>query len=384
MARRPKGCRIILAAIPVFLGPVASEGHSEGSADAGSSSSDHWLLADDGLSCDVACARLGKRCSEDHWPRSPEELRHLASGIGHPCEDVQSGDVGYDPSMDGAYCGWRSNMGAPDAGPEKTRCSSSPPWSTRRFCYCHGVLQTTTMPFHCLNGLSHDNGGNWSNHKRQWCCQHQGLGCTTTSAPFDCLAGLSNWQRGWSGQKKDWCCRHQNRGCTTTTRLVTTPTTRAIFDCGTGYANWMMGWSDSKKDWCCRFENIGCTTVTSTTSLPYECDVVGTDWSDVKRDWCCNYQGKGCLVKVSPSREAQTVEEEAYDCQLHYSTWQSARTGWSEKKKEWCCANRGLGCPFNCVAGYSNWRTGWSYPKKDWCCQHHRLGCDQGEVPQMV
>eukprot|EP00408_Alexandrium_pacificum_P061281 CAMPEP_0171167174 /NCGR_PEP_ID=MMETSP0790-20130122/7069_1 /TAXON_ID=2925 /ORGANISM="Alexandrium catenella, Strain OF101" /LENGTH=369 /DNA_ID=CAMNT_0011631995 /DNA_START=1 /DNA_END=1111 /DNA_ORIENTATION=+ len=331
-------------AFAVLLGSGASEGDNEVSTTAGSPDSGHWLLASDGQACDVACARQGKLCSEDHWPETPAELSDIASAIGHPCEDIQSGDVGYDPSMDGAYCGWRSNMGVPEEGHE-TRCRAMPPWSTQRFCYCHGVLETTTMPFFdCIDGLGHDNGGSWSDHKRQWCCQHQGLGCTTTSAPFDCLAGLSNWQRGWSEPKKDWCCRNQNRGCVTTTIEFTKSTTRAMFDCGTGYANWMHGWSDSKKDWCCRFENVGCTTITTTTTLPYDCDVVSQDWSKDQRDWCCNWLGKGCLVQVAHLRKAQ-VAEAAYDCQTGYSTWRSAQLGWPKRKKDGAAPTGASGAP---------------------------------------
>uniref|UniRef100_A0A7S4S2B5 Uncharacterized protein n=1 Tax=Alexandrium monilatum TaxID=311494 RepID=A0A7S4S2B5_9DINO len=374
MARRPRSWRSV-AALAALLGYSAGEGDSKASAvaaaeAAGSTTAGaagHWHLGDDGQACDTACARLGKLCSEAHWPDSSDALRDIASDLGHGCEAVQSGDVGYDPSIDGTYCGWRGNVGVPGEGPDK-RCSISPPWSTRRFCYCDGVLQTTTLPFDCLENLGDDQGVLWSDDKRQWCCQFQGLGCTTTPAPFDCLAGYAKWKRGWSKRKKEWCCHDQNRGCETTTATLTTTTTDAPFDCGTGYLLWEHGWSDSKKDWCCRFRHVGCTTVTTTTALRFDCSAKADTWDGEKRDWCCKFEDKGCPITDAPRAKAP------FNCAAGYPNWQLS---WSDAKKEWCCDKKGLGCPFNCVAGYSNWRTGWSYAKKAWCCQHQQLGCDQ-------
>lgn len=34
--------------------------------------------------------------------------------------------------------------------------------------------------------------------------------------PHNCTAGLASWEQAWSSAKKEWCCEHETRGCSTT------------------------------------------------------------------------------------------------------------------------------------------------------------------------
>ena len=74
---------------------------------------------------------------------------------------------------------------------------------------------------------------------------------------YNCHSGYSNWYFGWSVHKKDWCCNHAGLGCPGTWRgsyhfnahMVhgVGHAHGRIYDCGAGFSNWMQGWSDSKK-----------------------------------------------------------------------------------------------------------------------------------------
>merc|ERR1712224_998426 len=39
-----------------------------------------------------------------------------------------------------------------------------------------------------------------------------GLGCDPGSG-FDCQEGLERWRTGWSDEKRRWCCEDQGVGC---------------------------------------------------------------------------------------------------------------------------------------------------------------------------
>jgi hypothetical protein len=53
---------------------------------------------------------------------------------------------------------------------------------------------------------------------------------TREPAPFDCQEGLDRWQDSWFPAKQNWCCEHQKLGCwtTSTTFISTTATTNTF------------------------------------------------------------------------------------------------------------------------------------------------------------
>lgn len=77
----------------------------------------------------------------------------------------------------------------------------------------------------------------WTILQRVYCCKEKEVACpeppggskkaheanssastpkqnsTTTEFEFNCVAAFSNWQKAWSDDKKKWCCENQGLGC---------------------------------------------------------------------------------------------------------------------------------------------------------------------------
>eukprot|EP00419_Tripos_fusus_P034803 CAMPEP_0172786180 /NCGR_PEP_ID=MMETSP1074-20121228/205815_1 /TAXON_ID=2916 /ORGANISM="Ceratium fusus, Strain PA161109" /LENGTH=851 /DNA_ID=CAMNT_0013623193 /DNA_START=52 /DNA_END=2607 /DNA_ORIENTATION=- len=109
----------------------------------------------------------------------------------------------------------------------------------------------------------------WNDAKRSWCCEHTQVACTTTTTtavsqafeaprelwlqvgrPHNCTAGLFHWRMTWSREKKEWCCEHERLGCPWTT----TSGSPQEFDC----QDLQVPWTESKEDWCCLHKRIRC------------------------------------------------------------------------------------------------------------------------------
>jgi len=111
-------------------------------------------------------------------------------------------------------------------------------------------------PFNCAV----DQYFQWTEAKKQWCCQHHHKCGQATEAPrpadpYNCADGFNNWQAGWSQPKKEWCCRVHGKGCGGGCE----PGTSSLpYDCAAGFANWVAGWSIPKKAWCCAHAGKGC------------------------------------------------------------------------------------------------------------------------------
>lgn len=67
-------------------------------------------------------------------------------------------------------------------------------------------------------------------------------------AGYDCKAEYYHWEEGWSEAKKVWCCQHEGLGCPD----------EVPYDCHDEPSDWQMVWTYKKKDWCCREEGLGC------------------------------------------------------------------------------------------------------------------------------
>merc|ERR1719401_876048 len=57
----------------------------------------------------------------------------------------------------------------------------------------------------------------WTLEQAEWCCLHEGVGCTTSSTTtrplYNCALNSNGGVRLWSYGKRDYCCRHHDRGC---------------------------------------------------------------------------------------------------------------------------------------------------------------------------
>jgi len=137
--------------------------------------------------------------------------------------------------------------------------------------YTSTSYTTTLEPLH--NCSKH-----WHPHSAEaaWCCLHIGTWCpqTTTGIPWDCWAGYSNWERGWSEHKKEWCCEHQRVACPPdaptpdpdSTTLPLPPNGVEEYNCAGGDDNAYVGWSVNMRAWCCEYKGNGCpSTITTTT-----------------------------------------------------------------------------------------------------------------------
>lgn len=68
--------------------------------------------------------------------------------------------------------------------------------------------------------------------------------------PHDCADGLLHWRVTWSREKKEWCCEHERLGCPWTT----TTGSPQDFDC----QNFEVPWTETKQHWCCLHKSIRC------------------------------------------------------------------------------------------------------------------------------
>ena len=166
----------------------------------------------------------------------------------------------------------------------------------KAFCCAQGVGCSASGQYNCDDGMS---GGEWTLEKKDWCCKHEGLGCTTTSLTFpDCtLPGggdSSNWTRhihSWccnktagspqdrSVEKRSMCCQHDPRGCIAV-RTSTTTSSTTMFECtSTGLQS--TAWSTPKALWCCRFKGQGCPTTATTTATTVARTTYGSPPMDI-------------------------------------------------------------------------------------------------------
>jgi len=293
--------------------------------------------------------------------------------------------------------------------------------------------------------------------------------------PFDCDDGWADEGAEWQEDKKGWCCEHYGRGCPTTTTITTTRTTPpplptttpttttpapttwvlvpvpAKFDCSDGFESWMTSWTVQKQLWCCTHAQKGCIEP-PTASEPYVCNA-GLQWMNLwaaeKREWCCTHKQIGCPgapvtalsvgdATASASRSAEmslrgganaAAATLNYDCNAELDHW---RTAWGTPKQEWCCANFQRGCPdgggaapaeaaasrmaapgctttppppvtqpaplpppvtqpspgcsttpvddIDCDDGFATWEVSWSQAKKEFCCRSKGMGCQNPVV----
>jgi len=254
----------------------------------------NWLLGGSGKSCTEACQdHAGSSCSEDHWPNSADDFKAVAQQANFMCKDIQTGIVRYDPSASGVFCGWQ---GESINGP---RCWHHPPVSTRRFCFCYGVVKEQLpqpIPFSVI----------------------------PVPPRYDCMIGITDWLTQWSLGKQSWCCEHEQRGCTTTTTTTTsTITILRLYDCNVG--NQPSAWLPQKRAWCCQYEQRGCPTTSSELYNCFADQAHKASWSYGKKQWCCQTKNFEC----------------PFDCDVGFSDWKMM---WAEGKSEWCCQHRGRGC----------------------------------------
>jgi len=66
----------------------------------------------------------------------------------------------------------------------------------------------------------------------------------------NCTAGLLHWRVTWSREKKEWCCEHERLGCPWTT----TSGSPQEFDC----QGFQVPWTETKQHWCCLHKSIRC------------------------------------------------------------------------------------------------------------------------------
>lgn len=172
----------------------------------------------------------------------------------------------------------------------------------------------------------------WPEEKRQWCCEHEQIGCDdvadsqepdkpASAQLYDCHAGTKTLHQSWSKAKKDWCCQQMVIGCEEDTK----PTGGAIeadlygsgdssmgdYDCTVEANSWRTSWSDGQKKACCKKIGIGCESdgsqpnddygqeaqadsgsePTEGTSGFFDCSKgLPEQWSDSKMQVCGIYQ----------------------------------------------------------------------------------------------
>lgn len=277
----------------------------------------------------------------------------------------------------------------------------------------------------------------WSERHREWCCEHEARGCTTTTTfeLYNCEAGYHNWLEGWSHSKKEWCCKTQDRGCApyhctgTLQEKDSWSMSKALwcckhwgkrcpdgeeqagipeFDCSAGYNAWYRGWSRQKKNYCCEHASRGCTT----NETHYSCEYVHKEeilqWSPQKRNFCCTLEHVGCgptrTVTTSTTLFGWTTTNtftttsttSTRACNAHWQKTCMLGTPPSDTStRMWCCEKCNRHCHttrtltttthlttalYDCFTGYENWQLYWSPGKQSWCCKEVMRGCPDPRV----
>lgn len=152
---------------------------------------------------------------------------------------------------------------------------------------CPGYNSSTIAPpsFDCAG----HSWASWSAEKAQFCCEHDGIAC---SSHYDC----NKLTPPWSEHKKTWCCREKHKGCP--------------FDCQAGLSTSQVGWTLQKKAWCCGHEMLGCPEKENSADVSgstdqgdqvdeYDCERADMaeelSWTVVHYEWCCKHKQKMCL-----------------------------------------------------------------------------------------
>ncbi|CAE8601218.1 unnamed protein product [Polarella glacialis] len=103
----------------------------------------------------------------------------------------------------------------------------------------------SSVTFRCAISGDIDPSKEWSQLKRQFCCQAHDIGCDSTF--LKCT--LDDQSQGrWSDAQQGYCCENFQIGCQPP----------AGFNCEESFESWQADWSDEKKLWCCQSEHRGC------------------------------------------------------------------------------------------------------------------------------
>jgi len=140
-----------------------------------------------------------------------------------------------------------------------------------------------------------DSMQDWSQEKRDNCCQQSKLFCERAQAPlktavnagYDCDEGVDRWETEWLVGKKVWCCQKTGKGCST----------QPTFDCEADFLDWRRSWAAGKMAYCCESKQRGCGGPSDTVVEPqedlgatYDCEAASAnwevEWSDAKKVWC--------------------------------------------------------------------------------------------------
>jgi len=276
--------------------------------------------------------------------------------------------------------------------------------------FCCKEHHVGCIEFSCI-GVSYSG---WSSQKQQYCCAHQGVGCTTTTMLIHvqrvnhCQEDLKSWETSWSRAKKKACCKESGFGC-------------EEYDCTSDLGDWQSHWPPAKQGWCCLNKHLGCLTAEtgkgsqgspagppthlSTTTKLFNCqhdvqDPESSSWSQAKRDWCCLNYHLGCdpyncteglqnsklwapakviwcchekQIGCPGQAGVTTTTINNFDCAAGLSKWEQS---WPIDKKKWCCQTYQIACGrYNCHEGLERWQKIWTQGKKDWCCANAKLGC---------
>jgi len=265
----------------------------------------------------------------------------------------------------------------------------------------------------------------WTQSKRSWCCDRQGLGCDAACEEI----------RNPNQATREMCCRTEHLFCETRTTLP------ANFDCSSG-VSW--SWSNDKALYCCRHEQKGCEY------LPRE-EVdrlaAGEDAGTLGRSageaflavllgpwqWLGNLVGLGgesgsssrsrqgngnmnmplsttqsfsdLLTTTTVRFEQTTTTTTTYRLQSAYPAvggslppsttrdsggvtfqcFSGLSSTWSSRQLAWCCIHYGKGCEvlsesmpgslFTCTDS-----SAMSVGKATWCCKHQQLLCQTPEA----
>jgi len=327
-----------------------------------------------------------------------------ASTTSHPVKEKEK--AGKETQKDDS-AGTASTTSHPLKQKEKKEKSSTTPTTTATTT----TRTTTTIPYDCsLHASSWQT--RWSDHKKVWCCDSRGVGCTTAAA-----STATTTEDPFADPLLTFLAPVQYVASTTLTRTTTTATTTGPYNCSMGRETWRFTWSLDKQDWCCQNARLGCS-FTDTTTLdtsgrapttrdpmslqvkhrfsPSDCNATHADrWSLEQAKWCCAHTGRGCAATASQAGVADGIisdaslaggdgsdgiasESEASSGDMFSSLIGRVRSllmGQPKATSKSIFPSGGTLHSFNCSEGFDHWQWTWSPEKRDFCCQEVGHGC---------